>query len=571
MLTLDTDGSQLVITGDRLDRDVALTINGIHAAGFNTWTLPLSIPTFVNAKRVVEEDGGQLTPAAVQMWEHVQDASRNLLSLKDETKHSAQTLGTVEIAPEQEADAQFVAAIGSGWIFHPPRFGKTRVWMRVLDLLDKWPVLIAVKPKTIRDIESQLRDAFPNRSMAVLSSGMNATQRKKELAKNAEIVIVAHNLLELHSAIASYGGLKPADREKERTKGKYDSKELNDLGFRVVVFDEAHRAQSPKAATTRAAWVLGDVAEHRIMATGTPAPNSEDEFWGLLRFCYPKLFPSKNKFINHYVNMVLNMYGRKEPRGFRVDHKEDWDCIYNLMHVRREKVGGPGTYIRHIPVELDKDAQKRYKQLVEHNMTEVGGDLVVATDSMTLRHRLIQFASGTPVLKNDKVVALDMPSAKIDALLEWLKESDEKAIVVSFSRPLADLAVSVLNDKGFNVVSILGGQSADEAYAAQQAIQVGNANVIVMSGAGAEGIELSKATRIAMLVLSDDLVANTQIEMRNTSRAQESSTVELAYIYAKGTIDEAIQESYIRKDERLHNNLNDSNWLKRHAYGDVGG
>lgn len=568
MITLDYKDKQLVLTGDVLDRSVVKTIGAVKASGSKRWTLPAALPTLLEAQYVVKRDGGIVTEAALTWAGFTYAAMASLRDLKTLFRPST-SLGSVTLRPDQETDAQYMATVGNGMILHPMRLGKTFQLLRVLDLLDKWPVLIAVKPRTILGFEKQVRMAFPERTVAVLKSGMTATQRKKVIAEGADIVLCGHNLLELHSKILGYGGLTTKQRDAEREKGKYDDKEFQDYGFRVVVVDEAHNAKSPTTAVTRACWALGDEAEHRFALTGTPAPNREDEWWPTLRFCWPNIFPSRRAWTNRYIEYQDNFAGYPECRGWKPETKEMWDTIFDVLHVRRERTSGPTQEVRVIPVEMEKGQAKLYKELADHGMTFLGDEMVDATDTITLRHRLVQLASGTPVVAGGNIVKLTAPSSKIDALLEVLSEDDEQAIVVCESRLLADLVIHTLREKDISTVSIIGGMSVGASTESERLFQEGSARVLVMTKSGAEGIELSKAKRTIFLQVSEDLTFMWQAENRNTSDAQEAISVELVYIYAKGTIDEAMQEAYVRKDAALHKNLKDVNWIKRNMFGDA--
>lgn len=574
MIQLDVQDGQVVLTGDELDRDIVRTINGVRAAGARRWVLPLSVPTFLEAQYAIERDGGAVTDQANLGAIAVLNFEDKAQALK-ETQWPTATLGEYTLRPDQETDAQFLAAMGNGFCLHPPRLGKTLVALRVMDLHDKWPVLFVVKPRTILGIRRQAEKAFPDKTIATLTSKMTAPQRKKELAKNADIVLIGHNLLELHSKVLPYGGTKqgkngqPSERDRERAKGLFEPKELNERHFPVVVVDEAHRAKSPKAHVTRALWALGDVAEHRYQLTGTPAPNSEDEWWASLRFCYPKFFPARSTWIDRYINMAMNTFGISKCRGWLPETKELWQRIFSLMHVRRENADEARQEIRVIPIELTKEQTKLYKQLAEHSMGEVDGDLIVATDSMSLRHRLQNASNALPVVGADgQVTALSLPSAKCEALLEYLDESDDKTIVVCESRLFADLVLSALASEKITAVSILGGMTVQQSQAAEDAFQADPAvKVIVINQAGAEGVELSAARRTVFLEASDDYTFMEQALRRNLSQAQQHDVVEVVYMYAVGTLEEAKYESYERKDTKLHENLNDTNWIKRNIFG----
>lgn len=564
-LRLDFDGRQFVITATiELDRSIVKDINGARAAGSKRWFLPATVPTYLDASTAIEDDGGEIGEFAQAWWAGAQVQIEKLLALKDETRYQPKQLGSVTVRPDQLADATFLATVGQGMVLHPPRFGKTYTISETISQLDKWPVLFVAKPKTIRDIEQQLRAAFPERTISVVASGMTPGARKKALAVEADIYIIGHNLAEKHSKILFYPGV---ERIKELAAGKYEDKELQAIPFKVVVVDEAHRANKPKSAITRATWAIGDTCEHRYIMTGTPAPNKEDEWWPSLRFCYPKLFPAKRAWQNRYVRMVQNYAGFDVPAGWNHRTKGKWEIIRSLMSVRREAVESFERVIRMIPVDLGKDQRKFYDELATEGMTFLDDELVAATDTMTLRHRLEQFAFGVPKVVMGKVVEITAPSPIMDAVIEILEESDEKAIVVCEHRTVADLALTTLEAAGYRVVTVLGGSTADSAYAAQKAIQEGDANVILMSKSGAEGLELSKATRVIMLEIFDDLAAMWQILNRHTSAAQKAALVEEIYVYAAGTIHEAKYAAFVNKDENLHNNLNDKLWVRRNAMG----
>lgn len=586
-ISLDHDGAQLLISATTpLDRDIVKTISATRAAGSMRWTLPAAVPTYIEAAMVVEREGGTITPAAAEWWAAIEPVLSQVQVLKN-AQFPTTTLGGYTLKPAQEQDAQFLAAVGSGLILNEMRTGKSATLFRTLDLLDAFPALIATLPNTTYEIERQCKLAFPDKNIVVVPKKSTALQRKKLIASGADILVVGHNLLELHSKILSYGSLHKVQAngktkaEMEREKGKYEPKELNEIAWKSISIDEGHSIEKPDAAVTRAAWCLGDSAAHRFVITGTPAANHEDEMWALLRFCYPKLFPSKNLWINRYVNMVMNFVGRKVCRavdtvgndgvkrktGIRPEVRQEWQTIFDMMHVRRTRTDGPDVEHRVIPVELGKEQLKAYQQLAEHSITEIDGELVAAADTMTLRHRLNQLAAGTPVVSNGEVVALQMPSAKIDALFDVLAENEDKAIVVCEGRLFADLVRAQLAEKNVPSVAILGGMTQEEQVAAEREFNTGAAKVILINRAGAFGKELPAAKRTIVLEQSFDLKFAAQARARNTSTAQESSTVDVIDIFALGTLEEAVREAYLNKTELLHERLNDKVWIRQSMYG----
>lgn len=574
MITLDYDGKQLVLTGDELDRDIIKAINGVSAAGARRWALPVKLLTYLEARYAVERDGGILSDAAKSLGEALDSAERDLLALKQREWPEA-ALGEYTLRPHQEIKAHFLATIGSGFILDPPRLGKTLTMLRTLDLLDKWPILITVKPNTALGVARQVERAFPTKTVTVLTSGLTLQQRKKLLTNPGDIVILPDNLIEFHSKILPYGGTKqgkngaPSERDKERAKGLFEPKELNTIGFRVIVEDEAHRHKGPKSHSTRGGWVLGDVAEHRYQMTGTPAPNQETEWWAGLRFLFPTVYRSNSTWTKRYINMVTNQWGIPKCRGWLPETRDIWMRIFELIHVRTENENEARQEIRAIPIELTKLQKKLYKEFAAHGMAEIGDELVVATDTMSLRHRLFNAVNGTPVLSDSgEVESLCGPSAKVDALLEYLDEEATKCIVVCESRVFADFVIKTLVEQKIETRFILGGMKAADSDKAEQDFQTNDkVRVIVINAAGAEGKELSAARRTLFLEISDRYDLNEQWLRRNLSEAQEHDTVEVAYVYAVGTLEQAKYEAYEKKDAALHEHLGDAQWIRRHIYG----
>lgn len=76
------------------------------------------------------------------------------------------------------------------------------------------------------------------------------------------------------------------------------------IGNWMVCVDESSRMKNHKSMTTKALLRLAPYAKYRIVASGTPAPNSELEFWAQAKFIRNDVFPdSFYRFRNQYFHL----------------------------------------------------------------------------------------------------------------------------------------------------------------------------------------------------------------------------------------------------------------------------
>ena len=77
--------------------------------------------------------------------------------------------------------------------------------------------------------------------------------------------------------------------------------DFNDLGFDIVIYDEAHSLKTPTAKRTKAS--MGLSAVRHFMLTGSPMLNRPDELWTLLHRCDPGKFPHFWTFRGRYCKL----------------------------------------------------------------------------------------------------------------------------------------------------------------------------------------------------------------------------------------------------------------------------
>lgn len=557
MIKLTVENNQIVITASEVERSIVLQINGLKADGSRCWRAPLDFRIAVDAGSTVEENHGEITDDFRQWFREELVAQKALIAGKYADSAPSSTLGTVELFPGQVADATWLDNVGGkGFLFSQMRTGKTHTMHALLGIRNAFPALIVCPPGITFEHERAAKAAFPDLRVTVLSNGMTPLQRRNALSDHGDIVILGYNLLAKHSKIAYFGGLSRDQRAKELASGLYEDKELNSIPFRAVLADEAHNAKDPKSQQTRGLWHLGDSLPAdgvKIAATGTASKNKlvggsvdVSDIWALLRFVHPQAFPAKSKFLNKYLLMLPNVFGQIECHGLKAGAEKHWQLIFGPMFLRRLRSISTVQEIREIPVELDKKQWKVYKQMEIDALAEVGEELLFAPEGITARQKLVQMVGGMPLVSDNKIVKLTKPSPKVDTLIEWLGESEEKAIVFVDSVPMFRLIEEELEAKGIVYESFPGGLNdvqktkVVERFRDDPAVKV----ILCSLRAANAGIDMSAATRMCFASLSDDATMVQQALDRNLGPTQDAAKVEVAFLIAKDTVDEQIYESF---------------------------
>lgn len=470
----------------------------------------------------------------------------------------------------------------------PPGLGKTAQLIRTLQVLaelgeNPFPALV-VCPNSLKLSTWACELSTWACEITVQVIDGNAIQRRKQIASGADILVINWEALRLHSRIAGYGTI--ALTEKERTP-----KELNEVGLRTVIADECHKAADPRAQQTRALWALMHEAEFAYQMTGTPVGKDIGNLWALLHGLYPTWFPAKTKYLDYFADTSLNYFGGLEVHGINPHHRDEFFKIVDPLMRRIPKEAALPELppklpdqIRHTPM-----SPKQKKAYIEMRDTMIAqlDDLLVAPNALAQMIRLNQFACASaeivPVTRretrqrhiltddyyedengirrrhilrdehgdfviekytveiDDFDVHLTAPSAKVDDLVDLLEEmGDEPLVVAAVSRQLIELAAERLTKLKISHGLVTGAQSIYERQESVRRFQEGGLRVILLTlGAGAEGITLTRASRMLFMQESYSEIQNQQARDRIYRIGSEGhDSIQIIKQVTPGTIEE---------------------------------
>ena len=444
--------------------------------------------------------------------------------------------------------------------------GKTAQMIRTLQVLaemgeNPFPALV-VCPNSLKlsTWSSELTAWAPELTVQVVEGG--AVKRRKQLEADASVFIIHWEAVRLHSRLAKYGTTPLTDKERE-------PKELNELGFRTVICDEAHKMQDPKSAWTRAVWSLLHEAEFRYLMSGTPAVSHMGTFWSLLHGVEPTWFPARTKYLDRWAETSMNPFGGLDVHGVNPQNRDEFFKIVDPLIRRIPKEAALPqlppklpVQIRHTPM-LPKQ-KKAYDEMRDTMIAQLN-DLLVAPNPLSQLTRLSQFAAASAEVLEDGSMRLAAPSAKVDDLVDLLEElgEDEPLVVAAVSRQLIELASQRLTQLKIPHGLVTGTQSIFERQEAVRRFQDGHLRVILLTlGAGAEGITLTRAAWMLFMQTSYSAVQNLQAEDRVHRIGSEiHDSIQIIKQITPGTVEETREEILAAKGMRMEEIVRDRETL----------
>lgn len=529
---LDDSGKHIIINAEWRLKELCKSIPGASwSAREQIWRIPTSWASCL-ALRSTFKESLEIGPN-LAAWAADERTNRILPSnhLRDLEIMPEDYVGNDDLFPHQRAGVEFLATARRALLADEPGLGKTAQAIRALKLLhDKgeniFPALI-VCPNTLKkNWKREFERWWPGIDVQVVKG--TATQRRAQFEHPANVYVVNWESLRTHSKLAPYGSIALArcancgghDTRVTPTKCEVHQRELNMIDFKAVVADEMHRSKDPKSKQSRALWAASGDADVRFALTGTPIANNVVDMWAILHWISPEEWPSKTKWIDRMVNIMLNAFGGMMVLGVKPHMEEEF---YSAIHPRMRRMLKqrvlpwlPEVLTDRRDIEMSVKQKKAYTQMRDNMIAmlsketaeEGSGDIIVAPNPLTQTLRLLQLASSYADVHVDEVtgeekILLSEPSCKVDALMDDIDSGDfgdDSVAVCAVSRQLIELLSARMTKAGIEHGLITGAQDEDQRQKAIDDFQVGRIKWILFTAqAGGVGVTLTAARRLVML------------------------------------------------------------------------
>lgn len=231
----------------------------------------------------------------------------------------------------------------------------------------------------------------------------------------------------------------------------------------IAALDESSKIKNHSSKTTKNMLKLRNLFKHRIVLSGTPAPNNETEYWGQVTFVKDRVFhPNFYAFRNTYFHLqrgnqigvpqsLLNKGGLGEAfrKGFS----------YEITNSNRERLLQRMKPICHfvkkdecldLPEQVDEiryvemsDAQaKCYREMKRHCVTEIEDEVksknfdindisnpIVAMIALTKMLKLRQITSGFAYAENGEAKELKT-NPKFNDLMQFIDQIGNEQLII---------------------------------------------------------------------------------------------------------------------------------------------
>lgn len=517
----DSDDKHIVIHSEWRYKELCRSLPGSKwSPEDQVWRIPLSWTSCLALRSTFQHEL-EIGPE-LEKWAFHERETRIDPAMALREQENAE--GDEDLFPHQRAGVAYLATAKRALLADEPGLGKTAQAIRALKKLKEqgeevFPALV-VCPNTLKGTwEREFAKWWPEVTVQAIRG--TATQRRKQLAQEADVYVINWESLRGHSRLAPYGSVALArctacggqNSKVSENRCEVHPRELNGINFRAVVADEIHRSKEPKSKQTRALWSASGDAPIRFALTGTPIANNVLDLWPILHWLSPTDWPSKTKWIDRMVNTMLNAFGQLMILGIKPEMQDEFYSSVNpyMRRMLKAKVLPwlPEVINDRRDVEMSPKQRKAYEEMKDLMLTQLDdGEVLTAPSVLTQTLRLVQFANSYATMEinpttGEPKAKLAEPSCKVDSLMSDIKSGDfegESVAVCAVSRQLIYLLSAELEKAGVPHGLITGAQDDVERQEAIDNFQSGRTKWILFTAqAGGVGVTLTAARRLIML------------------------------------------------------------------------
>jgi len=320
-------------------------------------------------------------------------------------------------------------------------------------------------------------------------------------------------------------------------------KDLSSAGFEMLIVDESSKCKSPKSIITKSLIKYADTVPYVYLFSGTPAPNSELEYYSQIRMLDQRLLSkSFYSFRNGY--FLQSGYG-----GFKWDinpekREEFLEKLATVSSVIKKEdvldLPGKTTNIR--SVFLTPKEMNAYKEMEAHMIFELDGQESLSANSAVKCMKLREGTSGFFIDENGGIIQTG--ESKLKELSSLLDEiGDHQVVLWSNFHFEADQIQTRLLKAGKTFVRADGTVNQDRKNQAIKDFKSGKAQYFLGHPASVgHGITLTNANFMVYFSMSYSYELQAQSADRIYRKGQ-GNKCSYYYLVASGTIDEAIMKA----------------------------
>jgi SNF2 family DNA or RNA helicase len=331
--------------------------------------------------------------------------------------------------------------------------------------------------------------------------------------------------------------------------------ELFNVGYDMIVIDEAARIKSKDTATTRVATILGRKAKYRRCLSGLPFTEGVEDLFSQFSFLDPSIFGDNfYVFRNRYCTMATQQVRDKASGKVRKFHKitgyrnmDDLERRVASITMRVDKkdcLDLPDKTFVVRRIQMLEEQAKKYAAIETQAASEIGdGHVITHAVALSKIAKCRQIAAG--FVYDDEHEPIYVPTLKYDVLVEILEEAlhgNRKAVVfTSFRAEPLMVEVNIRDMKKHVEVFVM----PDDPFGRQPTVDrwaAWKGPAVVVGNAASSGIGLNMTAADTAIFLSLDW------KMGNRAQAIDRIHRIGSEIHSKITIFDLITEGTVEED-----------------------
>ncbi|MEU8682510.1 DEAD/DEAH box helicase [Streptomyces sp. NPDC048611] len=344
---------------------------------------------------------------------------------------------------------------------------------------------------------------------------------------------------------------------------RLDTGKLAEVGWGLVVADEAQHVKNPFSATARALRAVP--AKARVALTGTPVENGLSELWAILDWTTPGLLGPLGRFRTRYAQAIEG--GAAASPEARAAAERLARLVRPFLLRRRKSDPGiapelPPKTETDRAVALTTEQAGLYEAVVREGLDEIAGTDGFARRGLVVKlltslkqicnHPAQYLKEGVPAEGGGTTGAVRIAgrSGKVellDELLDTLLAEEAGVLVFTQYVQMARLLEGHLAARGVPTQLLHGGTPVARREEMVRRFQDGEVPVFLLSlKAAGTGLNLTRASHVVHF----DRWWNPAVEAQATDRAYrigQTQPVQVHRIITEGTIEDRIADMLARK------------------------
>ena len=317
--------------------------------------------------------------------------------------------------------------------------------------------------------------------------------------------------------------------------------------FDMVVIDELSSFKNYRAKRFKALIKVRPSVKRIVGLTGTPSSN------GLMDLFAEFKLLDMGERLGRFIGQYRNTYFMPDKRNGQVIfsykplpgaedtiYRKISDITISMKAADRLKM--PKLVTTDYEVTLSEKEQRKYKELKDNMVLQLSDDEITAANAASLSNKLCQMANGA-IYDDDKAV-IRIHDRKLDALEDIIESMNGKPVLVAYwfkhdYDRIADRlkALSIPFEKLDTTASIEKWNNGEIPVA------------LIHPASAGHGLNLQDGgSTLVWFGLTWSLELYQQTNARLYRQGQNSDTVVIMHIAAKGTIDERILKALKKKD-----------------------